>query len=95
MSNLVSAEATVTVTAVIEYDYSDYYDSETEVDSPCDSGGMVDFCRVFIVILYSLVIKFGFIGNRQIYCLMKDPAHVLLFTCFPSSFKVMSWWCVS
>ncbi|XP_019735509.1 C-C chemokine receptor type 2-like [Hippocampus comes] len=64
------SEATVTVTAVTEYDYSDYYEPGIEVESPCDSSGMMDFCRVFIVVLYSLVIKFGFIGNALVVCVL-------------------------
>ncbi|XP_077383317.1 C-C chemokine receptor type 5-like [Festucalex cinctus] len=63
-------EATVTVTPPIEYDYSGY-DESTSVDySPCVSGDAMEFNRVFIIILYSLVIILGFIGNVLVVCVL-------------------------
>ncbi|XP_077431697.1 C-C chemokine receptor type 5-like [Vanacampus margaritifer] len=69
-SIILTGQATVTPTPEIEYDYSGY-DESTSVDySPCDSVDVVNFSRVFIIILYSLVIILGFIGNVLVVCVL-------------------------
>ncbi|XP_049586556.1 C-C chemokine receptor type 1-like [Syngnathus scovelli] len=57
-----------TVTPTMTYD--DYYEFGVTEYSPCDTSGIIDFGRVFIIILYSLVIIFGFIGNVLVVCVL-------------------------
>ncbi|XP_057690272.1 CX3C chemokine receptor 1 [Corythoichthys intestinalis] len=53
-----------------EDDYSAYYEDNIEYQSPCDSGDIIDFSRVFIITLYSLVTILGFIGNVLVVCVL-------------------------
>ncbi|XP_037128680.1 C-C chemokine receptor type 1-like [Syngnathus acus] len=57
-----------TVTAIMTYD--DYDQLEASEYSPCDTSGIIDFGRVFIIILYSLVVILGFIGNVLVVCVL-------------------------
>ncbi|XP_061631913.1 C-C chemokine receptor type 1 [Phyllopteryx taeniolatus] len=64
------SEATVSVMTATDYDYSEYFERGTEDFSPCDSGDVVNFSRVFILILYVLVVILGFTGNVLVLCVL-------------------------
>ncbi|XP_026121169.1 C-C chemokine receptor type 5-like isoform X2 [Carassius auratus] len=44
-------------------EYGDYYDTTSDIGSPCNNGNTKAFSEVFLPTLYSLVFIIGFIGN--------------------------------
>nr|XP_057910101.1 C-C chemokine receptor type 1-like [Doryrhamphus excisus] len=64
-----TSENTVTVTVTTEYDYSEYFDG-SDYYSPCVSRGTMDFSRMLITVLFSLVFILGLIGNVLVVCVL-------------------------
>ncbi|XP_054637939.1 C-C chemokine receptor type 1-like [Dunckerocampus dactyliophorus] len=64
-----TAGYTVTVTMKTEYDYDEYFEG-SDYYSLCDSRGTMDFSRMFITVLYSLVFILGLIGNVLVVCVL-------------------------
>ncbi|KAM9806969.1 C-C chemokine receptor type 1-like [Syngnathus typhle] len=56
------SETTVTV--------YDYYDPGVPEHHPCETSSIIGFGTVFIIVLYSLVVILGFIGNLLVVCVL-------------------------
>ncbi|XP_077950223.1 C-C chemokine receptor type 1-like [Gasterosteus aculeatus] len=58
-----------------EYDYSDYYEDNTNKNSPCSITALRDFGKVFLPTFYSLVFVLGVIGNGLVVCVLVKHRH--------------------
>ncbi|XP_019946808.1 C-C chemokine receptor type 1-like isoform X2 [Paralichthys olivaceus] len=61
------------------FDYSDYYSDSPTLYHPCNDVDLMNFGRVFLPTLYSLVCIVGFLGNGLVVCLLvKHRNHTTL-----------------